>query len=122
MNIEQLRDYCITKKGVTESFPFDKTTLVFKVMNKMFLLTDLNGWEKGDGGINVKCNPDWAIELREQYKSIQPAFHMNKKHWNTVKLTSREISDTFGKEFIDHSYNLVVKGFTKKQKKALQNL
>jgi len=122
MNIEQLRNYCIAKKGVTESFPFDKTTLVFKVMNKMFLLTGLNSWENEDGKMNVKCDPEKAIELREQYESVQPGFHMNKKHWNTVHLSSGEISDDLAREFIDHSYNLIVKSLPKKLKEELQNL
>ena len=120
MNIEQLRNYCLTKKGVTESFPFDNNVLVFKVMNKMFLLTSLSTWEKGEGSMNVKCNPEKAITLREMYESVTGAFHMNKKHWNSVQLTTGEISDDVAQEFIDHSYNLVVKGLTKKQQKALQ--
>ena len=122
MNVEQLRDFCISKKGVTESFPFDESTLVFKVMNKMFLLTGLNGWEQGDGSMNVKCNPALAIELREKYESVIAGYHMSKKHWNTVKLTTGEISDALAKEFINHSYDLVVKGLTKKLKEELKNL
>lgn len=80
MNIEELREYCISKKDVTESFPFDETTLVFKVRGKMFALTDL----EGELSINLKCDPDLAIELREKYPAVQPGYHMNKKHWNTI--------------------------------------
>ena len=80
MNIEQYRDYCISKKGVTESFPFDEKTLVFKVMNKMFALTSVEGFDF----INLKCNPEKAIELREENEGITGAFHMSKKHWNSV--------------------------------------
>ena len=84
MHIEQLREYCIAKKGVTEHFPFDEVTLVFKVMNKMFLLTGLTSWENNGERMNIKCDPDWAEELRGEYESVNPGWHMNKKHWNTV--------------------------------------
>ncbi len=119
MNIEQLRNYCIAKKGVTESFPFDENVLVFKVMGKIFLLTGLNSWEQGKGTINVKCNPELAVELREQYESVIPGFHMSKKHWNTVQFASGEITDDLIEEFINHSYDLVVKGLTKKRREEL---
>lgn len=122
MNIEQLYDFCLSKKGVTESFPFDKNTLVFKVLGKMFALVSLNQWERNQAAINLKCNPDWSIELRENYESIIGAFHMNKKHWNTVQLTNSEISDEFLKELMNHSYELVVKGMTKKMRTELENL
>ncbi|MFU8843816.1 MAG: MmcQ/YjbR family DNA-binding protein [Bacteroidales bacterium] len=81
MNIESLRNYCLSKNGVTESFPFDKSTLVFKVMGKMFALTDL---EDEILTVNLKCNPENAIRLREEFPAIQPGYHMNKKHWNTI--------------------------------------
>jgi predicted DNA-binding protein (MmcQ/YjbR family) len=103
MNIEDFRTYCLSKKGVTEEFPFDETTLVFKVMGKMFALTDLDG----DFSINLKCDPDLAIELREQHPAVQPGYHMNKKHWNTV-LMDGSISQKLIFEWTDHSYNLVV--------------
>ena len=122
MNIEQLYDFCLSKKGVTESFPFDKNTLVFKVLGKMFALVSLNQWERDQAAINLKCNPDWSIELRENYESIIGAFHMNKKHWNTVQLKNSEISDEFLKELMNHSYELVVKGMTKKMRTELENL
>ena len=122
MHIEQLRDFCINKKGVTEHFPFDESTLVFKVMDKMFLLTGLNNWEKGESKVNLKCNPEKAIELREEYEGIIAGFHMNKKHWNTVSINSSDVSDDLVRELINHSYDLVVKGLTKKLQKELEEL
>ena len=122
MHIEQLRDFCINKKGVTEHFPFDDVTLVFKVMNKMFALTGLNNWEKGEQKINLKCDPDKAEELRGEYEGIYAGFHMNKKHWNTVTINSSDVSDDLVRELINHSYDLVVKGLTKKAQKELENL
>lgn len=121
MDIEQLRNYCITKKGVTEHFPFDEVTLVFKVMNKMFALIGLDSWEKGETKINLKCDPEWSLELRGEYDSINPGWHMNKKHWNTVILNN-DVSDEFAFELIDHSYDLIVKGLTKKLREELHNL
>ncbi len=114
MNIEVLREYCISKKAVTESFPFDEETLVFKVMNKMFLLTNINK----ELSMNVKCDPERAIELREQYSSVLPGWHMNKKHWNTVDIDG-SISDYQLKEWIDHSYDLIVASLTKKLQNEL---
>ncbi|GAB7258213.1 MmcQ/YjbR family DNA-binding protein [uncultured Polaribacter sp.] len=120
MHIEQLRDFCMAKKGVTEHFPFDDVTLVFKVMNKMFLLTGLNNWERGEEKMNVKCNPQKALELREVYEGIYPGFHMNKKHWNTVLINNSDVSDDLVKELINHSYDLVVSGLTKKLQNELE--
>ena len=106
MNIEQIRDHCLRKKGVAEEFPFDEQTLVFKVMGKMFLLASL---EKVPLQINLKCDPEKAIELREEYESVQPGYHMNKKHWNTIVVDgSISLKDLL--EWIDHSYGLVVTG------------
>ena len=122
MHIEQLRDFCIVKKGVTEHFPFDETTLVFKVMGKMFALTGLNNWEKGEQKINLKCNPDKAEELRGEYEGVKPGFHMNKKHWNTIIINSSDVSDDLVRELINHSYELVIKGLTKKLQAELKNL
>lgn len=119
MNIEEFRDYCIAKKGVTESFPFDEKTLVFKVMGKMFALS---GLEHIPAKANLKCDPEWAIELREEYDGlITPGFHMSKKHWNTVEL-EMNIPYKLVVEMIDHSYNLVIKGLTKKLKEEFANL
>ena len=114
MNIEELREYCLLKKGVTESFPFDETTLVFKVSGKMFLLTDLE-----DGfSINVKCDPELAVELRERYPVVIPGYHMNKTSWNTIFIDG-SIADNQLYEWIDHSYDEVVKKMTKKQRDSL---
>lgn len=118
MNIEEFRNYCLQKKGVTEEFPFDKKTLVFKVMGKMFALT---GLEKKPTAINLKCQPDNAIELREQYNEILPGFHMNKKHWNTVLIEER-LPKALIKKLIDHSYDLVVKSLPIKLKQKLNEL
>ena len=122
MNIEELRDFCISKKGVTEHFPFDEVTLVFKVMNKMFALSGLDDWEKGVQKINLKCNPENAIALREEYDGINPGWHMNKVHWNTVTLNNSDVSDDLVRELIDHSYDLVVASLPKKTKKELEDL
>ena len=103
MNIEEFREYCISKPGVTEEFPFGETTLVFKVMGKMFALTNLDG----DWGLALKCDPERAIELREQYPAILPGYHMSKVHWNTVKMDG-SLSKNLILELIDHSYSLVV--------------
>ena len=121
MHIDQLRDFCISKKGVTEHFPFDEVTLVFKVMGKMFTLTGLTTWEQGVPKINLKCDPNWAVELRREYESINPGWHMNKRLWNTVTL-NEEVSDEFAFELINHSYDMVIKGLTKKAQEELKNL
>jgi predicted DNA-binding protein (MmcQ/YjbR family) len=113
MNIEQYFDYCLSKKGVTEHFPFDEDTLVFKVGGKMFALASLSEWEKGNPSVNLKCDPERAEELRAEHDDIQPGYHMSKVHWNTVKV-NRNLSDKFLKELIDHSYDLVFKSLTKK--------
>lgn len=102
MNIETLRDYCISLPDVTEGFPFGDDTLVFKVRGKMFALANL----EGDLSVNLKCDPGYAIELRERYSSVIPGWHMNKKHWNTVKIDGT-LKDAMIRELIDHSYNLV---------------
>ena len=121
MHIEQLRDFCIQQKGVTEEFPFDEVTLVFKVMGKMFALVGLKKWEEGNTTINLKCNPDWAEELRGEYEGVNPGYHMNKKHWNTVTINA-DVSDAFVLELIKHSYDLVVKGLPKKLREELQKM
>jgi len=118
MHIEQFRDFCLSKKGVTESFPFDEDVLVFKVLNKMFALTSL---KSPDFKVSLKCNPEKAMELRETYDSIKPAFHMNKKHWNSVNVDSL-LDDSLFLELVNHSYDLVIKGMTKKDKEILMNL
>ena len=110
MHVEAFAEYCLAKKGVEDSFPFDETTLVFKVMGKMFALT---GLDNDEFKVNLKCDPERSAELREEYAEIEPGFHMNKFHWNTVNFEG-ELSDSFLKELIDDSYNLVVAKFTKK--------
>lgn len=110
MDIVELRDYCISKPDVTESFPFDEDTLVFKVNGKMFALTNLTG----DLTINLKCNPEKAVELREMYPAVESGYHMNKQHWNTVRIDG-SIPASHIKDWIDHSYSLVNKRKSKKQ-------
>lgn len=117
MNIEEYREYCISKPGVTESFPFDQNTLVFKVMNKMFALTNVEGF----ASINLKCDPDYAIELREQHEGIKPGYHMSKKHWNTC-MTDKDVPDDLLRKLIDDSYNLIVSKLTKALKQELEDL
>ena len=117
MNIEDYRDYCLKKPGVTEGFPFGEQTIVFKVMNKMFSLTGVENFVS----INLKCDPELAIELREEFHSIKPGFHMNKKHWNTVE-NEGDVTDKKIFELTDLSYNLVVKGLTKKLKEELNSI
>lgn len=119
MNIEDYRNYCLSKNGVTEHFPFDNDTLVFKVCNKMFALASLKKWESGEGFINLKCNPDYAIELRESHESITPGWHMSKKLWNSVHFSTGELDTKFIFELIDHSYDEVVQGLPKKLKETL---
>jgi predicted DNA-binding protein (MmcQ/YjbR family) len=114
MNLETYYEYCLSKKGITEHFPFDEDTLVFKVGGKMFALSSLQEWENGTPSVNLKCDPDRALELRGQYDDIQAGYHMSKVHWNTVKING-SVSDAFVKELIDHSYDLVFKSLTKKQ-------
>lgn len=110
MNAEDIRDYCLRKKGVTESFPFDNDTLVFKVVDKMFLLVAL---EKQPLSFNAKAEPESAVQLREQYpNNVLPGYHMNKTHWNTI-VVDDGISSEFTKEMIDTSYFLVHKSLPK---------
>ncbi len=115
MNIEYFREYCLSKKGVLEDFPFDETTLVFKVKGKLFALTSLNA---SPGQCNLKCDPEYAEELREKYASIIPGYHMNKKHWNSV-MWDGNVTDKLILELIDHSYDLVVKGLAKNLREEL---
>ena len=114
MNLESFRNFCLSRKGATEDFPFDENTIVFKVMGKMFALTDVNDFSS----INLKVDPEMGIELRERYSSVQEGYHMNKKHWITV-LMDGELPDRLVLQWVDNSYNLVVSGLTKSQKSAL---
>jgi predicted DNA-binding protein (MmcQ/YjbR family) len=103
MDIEQLRDYCMSKPGSEECFPFDNDTLVYKVNGKMFLLASLDA---SPLQFNVKCDPERALELRERFTSIQPGYHMNKKYWNTIIIEGTLTAEQL-RELIDHSYELV---------------
>jgi predicted DNA-binding protein (MmcQ/YjbR family) len=114
MNIEEIREYCIAKPGVTEGFPFNDTALVFKVV-KIFALLDLS--EKARG-ISLKCNPERAIDLREQYEEIQPGYHLNKQQWNTIDISGSVPGDLL-KELIDHSYTLIVQSLKKAEREGL---
>lgn len=115
MNVEEFRSYCLSKKYVTESFPFDEVTLVFKVANKMFALLSLDALPPT---ANLKCDPEWAVELRDRYPEIIPGYHMNKKHWNTVEIDSGLHAD-FVLELIDDSYDLIVQSLPKKMQREL---
>lgn len=109
MNLEYLREYCLKKPGVEESLPFGQETLVFKVMGKLFLLTNLESF----GSVNLKCTPELATELRERYPAVKPGYHMNKKHWNTI-LIDGSINDEKILDWVDLSYRLVVDNLPKK--------
>lgn len=115
MNIEELRSYCLQKAGVTEDFPFDEQTLAFKVMGKLFALTNI---AKEDFTVNLKCDPERALLLREQHEEIIPGYHMNKKHWNTVSFDGG-LKRNMLCELIDHSYELVVSKLPKKTREEL---
>ena len=118
MHIEALREYCMAKKGVTESFPFNETTLVFKVMGKMFALT---GLDRIPLAVNLKCDPERSTLLREEHDGvITGAYHMNKLHWNTVIL--QEVSPQLIRDLVDHSYDLIVSKMTKKLRAELDQL
>ena len=115
MNIEAFRDYCMAKPAVTDGFPFDESTLVFKVEGKMFALVNVDLYDFA----NLKCDPEWAVQLREEHEGISPGYHMNKKHWNSVD-TKGLISDKMLIKLIDHSYDLVVLSLPKKIREVLR--
>lgn len=110
MNIEDFRNFCIKKPGVKEEFPFGPETLVFKVGGKIFALT---GLDNSDFSVNLKCDPDYAEELREKHTEVQPGYHMNKKHWNTV-FAHQDLPLSEIKKLIDHSYELIFSQLGKK--------
>jgi len=114
MNIQHVRKHCLSKPHTEETFPFDQDTLVFKVAGKMFALAPLKKWEESLASLNLKADPEYAIALREEYQSIEPGWRSNKKHWNSIYIYKGELEPKFIMELIDHSYNMVVKGVTKK--------
>ncbi len=109
MDLAEFREYCRKKNGATEGTPFGEDVLVFKVAGKMFALAAL---DEIPVTVNLKCDPDLALELRDRYEQVRPGYHMNKKHWNTVEIDSG-ISDTELRKMIDHSYDLVIKSLPK---------
>lgn len=114
MHVDEFREYCLARKGVTEEFPFDNSTLVFKVMGKMFALCNIDNYQS----FNLKCDPEYALELRESYPDlIRPGWHMSKKHWNTVSAVG--LDSKLQKKLIDHSFVLVVSSLPKKLKEEL---
>ena len=116
MNIEEIREYCVAKKAVTESFPFNETTLVFKVMNKMFCLLSLD-----DFRVALKNDPEKNIELRAHYPVIIPGYHLNKQHWNTIELDGT-VPPVLLQELIDESYEMILKSLPKKIQEEYKNL
>ncbi len=117
MNFEQLREYCLSKKGVEEGTPFGPETLVYKVMGKIFAITSF----AIPCTVNLKCDPEYAVELREQYDDVQPGYHMNKKHWNTVRVDGR-LNKKLAEKLIDHSYDLILKSLPKKLQEEYKKL
>jgi len=117
MNIENIRQYCLAKPAVSESLPFDRDTLVFKVGHKIFALINL---ESDPLKINLKCNPERAVALRTQYWQITPGYHMNKKHWNTISLEGH-LTPAFIRDLIDHSYDSVMQSMSLKERTAIKN-
>ena len=117
MKFEEIRDYCISKPDVTESFPFNDTALVFKVAGKMFALLDLS---EDSRGLTLKCDPELTLELRERFPDVTPAYHFNKQYWNTVQLNG-SVPEKLIREWIVDSYNLVVAKLPRKQRQELEN-
>ena len=118
MDIESIREYCLSLNGCTESFPFDDVSLVFKVAGKMFALLPLDAETPS---ISLKCDPQYALELRERYTEVEPGYHFNKKHWNTVYLSDR-IPDTELRTWIEHSYRCVIQKLPKCKQKELMSI
>lgn len=116
MYLDEYRSYCLSKPGTSEGFPFGEDTLVFKVIGKIFAITDVNTFEF----VNLKCDPDRAIQLREEYDEIQPGYHMNKKNWNSVY--TETLGDQMIKELTEHSYDLIVSSLKKKEQQELKDL
>ncbi|WP_339923861.1 MmcQ/YjbR family DNA-binding protein [uncultured Cyclobacterium sp.] len=114
MNIETFREYCLSKPGVTEDTPFDHNTLCFRIGNKIFAILDIDKFES----VNLKCDPEQAVLLREKHDGIRPGYHMNKKHWNTVSCDGR-VPSPLMLELVDHSYSLVYSSLPKKLKEEI---
>lgn len=118
MNIEEFREYCLAKKGVTEDFPFDEVTLCIRVAGKIFAIT---GLDEDRFAVNLKCDPEFALDLRERYPEVQPGWHMNKKHWNTVDFEGA-LDEATLRQLVDHSYEQVVKSLKKSERILLEGL
>lgn len=116
MHVEALREYCLKKPGISEDFPFGEEVLVFRVLGKIFLLVPVSSRPLQ---FNAKCDPERAIELRERYDCVQPGYHMNKKHWNTI-IVDGSVSDALLKEWVDHSYELIRDSLPKKEQEKLK--
>lgn len=118
MNVEQFRTYCLAQKGVTEDFPFGESTLCLRVVGKIFAIT---GLDSERFTVNLKCDPEFALELREHHIEVQPGWHMNKKHWNTVDFEG-DLDDAMLRSLIDHSYAQVVKSLKKAERILLEQI
>lgn len=118
MDVEQFRAYCLSKPGTSEDFPFDEVTLCLRVMGKIFAIC---GLDSPEFTVNLKCDPDYAVELREQYDAVRPGYHMNKKHWNTVLFDGGGLDDRLLRQLIDHSYDQVVKTLKKAEREQLNS-
>ena len=114
MNLEKIREYCLAKPETTESFPFDEDALVFKVFDKMFALVSLS-----EKNLSLKCDPDLAVQLREEHSFVLPGYHFNKKHWNTV-YRAEEVKDELIKDWIDHSFEMVISKLPKTKREQLK--
>lgn len=113
MDLDCFYTYCLSKKAATEDLPFDQDTLVFKVGGKIFAFASLKEWESGSASVSLKCNPDYAVELRATFEAVTPGYHLNKKHWNSV-FFNKDLSDGEILKLIDHSYELVLASLPKK--------
>lgn len=121
MNINDLKEYCMSKKGTSIDFPFDDRTMVFKIGSKMYALTDIKVADESEQRINLKCNPDLALDLRENFEAVIPGYHMNKKHWNTIYI-NKDMPQKQLFEMIDHSYSLIFKSLKKSEKEKILKL
>ena len=119
MTLREWTDFCLSLPGTVQDFPFDNDVIAFKVGGKIFSLTSIKRWEEGDQSVNLKCDPERAIELRESYASVVPGYHMNKKHWNTVLIDDGELSEDQVQELVEHSYDLVRSSLPQKLQNSL---